>query len=85
MDRVGVSREHGYRECAEYLRLTSYVLRVPGGSMMESEGWPLDAVSAAELVVRVIDDLDHRSEEASTALLCDLLCAAWPSCWCQDQ
>ncbi len=53
--------------------------------MMESEGWPLDAVSAAALVVRAIEDLDHRSEQDGTILLSDLLCAAWPSCWAQDQ
>jgi hypothetical protein len=85
MDRVGVSDEHGYRGCAEYLRLTPFALWARGRSMMESEGWPLDAVSAAELVVRVIDELDHRSNEASIVLLSDLLRAAWPSCWAQDQ
>jgi hypothetical protein len=53
--------------------------------MMESEGWPLDALSAAELVARVVRDLDHRSAKDSDVLLSDLLCAAWPTCWSQDQ
>ena len=52
---------------------------------MGPEGWPLDAVSAAALVVRVVEDVEHRSEEQSDVLLSDLLCAAWPSCWAQDQ
>jgi hypothetical protein len=53
--------------------------------MMQHEGWPLDAVSAASLVARALDDLDSRSEEQSNILLSDLLCAAWPTCWSQDQ
>jgi hypothetical protein len=52
---------------------------------MESQDWPLDAVSSAALVARVIEDLNHRGEEETTVLLSDLLCAAWPSCWAQDQ
>ena len=53
--------------------------------MMESERWPLDAASAAALVVRVVDDIDGRRDEETDALLSDLLCAAWPTCWAQDQ
>jgi hypothetical protein len=53
--------------------------------MMGSQDWPLDAASAAALVERVICDLDDRSDEDSDVLLSDLLCAAWPSCWAQDQ
>jgi hypothetical protein len=85
MDRVGVSGEHGHGEHAECPPPTGHALAAPGESMMESEGWPLDAVSAAALVSRVIDDLDQRSQEDTTILLSDLLCAAWPSCWAQDQ
>jgi hypothetical protein len=53
--------------------------------MMESESWPLDAVSAAALVVRAVCDIDQSSHEQRDVLLSDLLCAAWPSCWAQDQ
>jgi hypothetical protein len=80
-----VGSENGYREKADQLRLDLCVLADTGESMMEREGWPLDAVSAASLVARVIDDLDSRSEEKSNMLLSDLLCAAWPTCWSQDQ
>jgi hypothetical protein len=52
---------------------------------MESEGRPLDAVSAAALVARVVHEVDGRPEEDSAVLLSDLLCAAWPSRWAQDQ
>jgi hypothetical protein len=51
----------------------------------DSEGWPLDAVSAGVLVALVVHDLDHRSKEDGDVLLSDLLCAAWPTCWAQDQ
>jgi hypothetical protein len=44
--------------------------------MMESNRWPLDPAPAAELVVRVIADLDA-SDEQRDVLLSDLLCAAW--------
>jgi hypothetical protein len=53
--------------------------------MMGPEGWPLDAASGASLVVRAVDDIDHRQEEETNALLSDLLCAAWPTRWAQDQ
>jgi hypothetical protein len=53
--------------------------------MMDREGWPLDAASAAALVARVSRDLDCRSDEDVDILLSDLLCAAWPTCWAQDQ
>ena len=53
--------------------------------MMESEEWPFDAQAAADLVARVIADVDDRGDEGSAALLTGMLSAAWPTCRCQDQ
>jgi hypothetical protein len=53
--------------------------------MMAFDAEPLDAASAAALVARVKQDLDHRDERGGDVLLSDLLCAAWPSRRCQDQ
>jgi len=53
--------------------------------MMESDSEPLDALAAAALVVRVVHDIDHSSEEEFVVLLSDLLCAAWPTWWAQNQ
>lgn len=53
--------------------------------MMDWDSWPLDAVSAAALVSRMIDTIDESTEEDSLALLSDLLCAAWGSRVAQDQ
>ena len=50
---------------------------------MEPNG--LDAGRAAELVVRVIDAIDHSSDEQRDALLRDLLSAAWGSWPAQNQ
>ncbi len=52
---------------------------------MESKDWPLDPVSAAALVVRVVDDLARSSEEDRDQLLCDLLYSAWGNVWAQNQ
>jgi hypothetical protein len=52
---------------------------------MEPDVWPLDPVSAAALVVRVIDDIDGSSEEDQVTLLSELMCAAWGPAWAQDQ
>jgi len=52
---------------------------------MNSEDWPLDPVSAAALVIRVIDELDASSEEERDTLLCELMCAAWGSIRAQNQ
>jgi len=52
---------------------------------MEFNSWPLDPVSAAALVLRVIDEIDASDEELRDALLCDLLAAAWGSPWAQNQ
>ncbi|HEY4428247.1 MAG TPA: hypothetical protein VGN08_08605 [Solirubrobacteraceae bacterium] len=52
---------------------------------MGSEGRPLDAASAAALVVRAVDDIDARRQEETDVLLSDFLCAAWPTPWAQDQ
>ena len=45
----------------------------------------LDPLSAAALVVRVIDDVDQSSDEQRDALLADLFCAAWGSEPAQNQ
>jgi len=50
---------------------------------MEPNG--LDPASAAELVVRTIDDIDRSSDGERAALLLDLLCAAWGSQAGQNQ
>jgi len=63
----------------------SSTLATRAASMMEPDRWPLDAASAAALVVRAVDDIDRRREEETDVLLSDLLCAAWPTCWAQDQ
>jgi hypothetical protein len=52
---------------------------------MEPKEWPLDPVSAAALVVRVIEQVDTSSEEQRDDLLCELLSAAWGSAWAQNQ
>jgi hypothetical protein len=52
---------------------------------MDSEDWPLDAVSAAALVERVIRDIDESSEDDSVALLSNFLCASWATRLAQDQ
>jgi hypothetical protein len=52
---------------------------------MGPEDCPLDRVSTAALVVRVIEELDASSEEHRDALLCELLCAAWGSILAQNQ
>jgi hypothetical protein len=53
--------------------------------MMGFDAEPLDRASAAELVVRVVRELDRREEQEDDVLLSDLLCAAWPSSRCQHQ
>jgi hypothetical protein len=53
--------------------------------MMEPDGGPLDAVSAAALVARVVSELLRSSEEDKVVLLSDLLCAAWPTRRAQEQ
>ena len=52
--------------------------------MMEPDNRPLDSITA-QLVIRVVDDIDTSSEEQRDALLCDLLCAAWGSVRAQNQ
>jgi len=49
-----------------------------------ADTWPLDASSAATLVLRVVADVDSSSDDRRDALLADLLCAAWPSRVAQD-
>jgi hypothetical protein len=52
---------------------------------MEPDGRPSDPVSAAALVIRVIDDIDKSDDEERDHLLSDLLCAAWGCIWAQSQ
>jgi hypothetical protein len=53
--------------------------------MMEFNRRPLDRVSAAELVARVVDDIDASDDERRDVLLADLLCAAWGTVLAQTQ
>jgi hypothetical protein len=48
-------------------------------------GSPLDPVSAAELVARVIFEIDASDHERRDVLLSDLLSAAWGSFLAQSQ
>jgi hypothetical protein len=52
---------------------------------MESNDRSLDAASADELVVRVIEDIDASDDEHLDVLLSDLQCAAWGSSRAQNQ
>ena len=52
---------------------------------MESNNGPLDRVSAAELVVRIVDSIDAGDDEYRDILLSDLLSAAWGSVLAQNQ
>jgi hypothetical protein len=45
----------------------------------------LDPMSAAALVLRLIDDIDRSSDAQRDALLSDLLCAAWGTLDAQNQ
>jgi hypothetical protein len=53
--------------------------------MHSSNGSPLDPTSAAELVARVIFDIDANDDELRDVLLSDLLCDAWGSVLAQRQ
>jgi len=44
-----------------------------------SEGGAVEFARAAELVVRVVRDIDGAGAPEGCALLTDLLCAAWPT------
>jgi len=50
-----------------------------GGSGGNSEGVAPDLARAANLVARVIRDIDAKGASQRYVLLDDLLCAAWPS------
>ncbi len=52
---------------------------------MEPNIWPLDPMSAAALVTRIIEDIDASTDGERDDLLADLLCAAWGSIWAQNQ
>ena len=53
--------------------------------MNPSNGSPLDPIYAAQLVTRVILEIDASDEQRRDVLLSDLLCAAWPSVLAQSQ
>jgi hypothetical protein len=53
--------------------------------MNPSNGSPLDPIYAAQLVTRVLLDIDASDDEYRDILLSDLLCAAWPSVLAQSQ
>jgi hypothetical protein len=53
--------------------------------MDSSNGSPLDPASAAELVARVVFEIDASDDEHRDALLSDLLAAAWGSVLAQNQ
>ena len=52
---------------------------------MEPNSWPPDPVSAAALVIRVVDDIDASEDKDRDALLSDLLGATWGSILAQNQ
>jgi hypothetical protein len=72
-------------ECPAFHRVPVHAFAPSREALMEAEGWPLDAISAAALVTRVIDDVERRSDMDSVTLLEDLLRVAWPTGWAQDQ
>jgi hypothetical protein len=52
---------------------------------MDPDRPPLDALASAALVARIAREIRQGSEETRDALLSKFLCAAWPTCWAQDQ
>jgi hypothetical protein len=50
-----------------------------------ADSWPLDAADAAELVARILREMEEGGDEHRDVLLTDLVCAAWPSRPAQDQ
>ena len=58
-------------------RYTNRPVMPPGGQVMEpNNDWPLDPVSAAALVIRIVDDID--SAVKSSATCCSPTCCAQP-------
>jgi len=66
-------------------RYTTWPILPCCGHVMEPDGRPSDPVSAAALVIRVIDDIDKSDDEERDHLLSDLLCAAWGCIWARSQ
>ena len=52
---------------------------------MEPPSWPIDPVSQAALVIRVVEDIDASDDDQRNDLLADLLCASWGNVWAQNQ
>jgi hypothetical protein len=50
-----------------------------------AESWPLGEERATALIARVTREIEVSSDEHRELLLCDLVCAAWPSRRAQDQ
>ena len=67
--------------CVSYVQPTAPF----GGDVMESDNWPLDRASAAELVVRAVDSIDASDDEYRDVLLSDLPFAAWGSVRARNQ
>jgi hypothetical protein len=51
---------------------------------VDSDSWPLESMSA-ELVARVVRDIDRRTEDETVVMLSELLCASWGSLEAQNQ
>ncbi len=52
---------------------------------MEPKIWPLDPMSSAVLVARVMGEVDESSDEQRDDLLSELLYAAWGNPWARNQ
>jgi len=52
---------------------------------VESDIWPLEPASAAALVVRAIEDIDHSGKGEREALLIELVRISWGTIWAQLQ
>src|SRR5271166_371008 len=92
VNRIGRSRapntcvvRYELRRTSLSLRYTNRPTRTAGGGVMEPNIWPLDPMSAAALVTRIIEDIDASTDGERDDLLADLLCAAWGSIWAQNQ
>ena len=51
----------------------------------DDNGSDAEETISVELVERVVAEIDHRDDADEDALLCGLLCAAWPAARAQLQ
>jgi hypothetical protein len=72
-------------ELTNFSDLASRLLAALRDLMRDADRDPVDSVSAAALVARVIAEVDRCSGERRDEFLVDLLCAAWPSRLAQEQ